>query len=161
LACASGRQSIILVSHTCIESSIYILLIVSLLASLFACKGGGIPWGLYKLQGGDRHVHHLRPHVCYQPRQGEGLVNRLDCRMRRRARGSLPSFPLPLDCLHPSAGQLIPVHVVDDVRIHRAVPDEAAILSFGAVQSVHVVKTSCPVCVVKAPCPLPCQFGLL
>jgi hypothetical protein len=42
LACASGRQSVILVSHTRIESSIYILLTVSLLASLLACGGGGI-----------------------------------------------------------------------------------------------------------------------
>jgi hypothetical protein len=53
------------------------------------------------------------------------------------------------------------VHVVDNVGIHRAVPDVAAILRICAVQSAGIAKAPRPVCGVKALCPLPRQLCLL
>jgi hypothetical protein len=96
----------------------------------------------HALQGGGRHAHHLRPHVCHQQCTGVGLVYRSDLESRktdlgerRWNRGKSPQPPLLPD--RPLCGHFMAVHVVDDVGVHQAVPVVVAVLRICAVQKSY------------------------
>jgi hypothetical protein len=171
LVCASGRQSVIVANHTCIASSILNPL-NPLLVFPPRLWGWSDPRKLpHKLQSGGRHVYHLRPHVLlhvlHQRRRGEGLVYCPNLESReaflgegRWTRSTWPCLLRPLDRPRPVLVQLIAVHVVDDVGVHRAILGVGAGLRVGAFQSTSMAQTPCPVSRIQALRPLPCQLCL-